>query len=133
MQTVHGVLLFVYASHHLLGFLCKPLAYGHTRIVIVGTNKNHNGINAVAMLLVALIRLSWNIVPLASAHPIYVRLDIQPIGQIAPILYFRTIVTRVGNRVAKVSHTLTLPRMCKNGLRQSLDGKSSTQQHHHQS
>ena len=46
-----------------------PFAYRHTVVVIVGTHKDEDGIEIIAMFLLQLVSLSGNIVPLSAAHP----------------------------------------------------------------
>lgn len=118
MTTVYEVLLLVDASHDFLWALCEPLTDGNASVIVVGADEDEDGIDAVAMFCPELIRLLGNIVPLASADAIDVRGDGQPILKETPVFDLRTVVARIGDGVAQIGHTLALPGMFDETLRQ---------------
>ena len=107
---------------HLFGFLLIPIADGHTLVVVVGTDKDEDGIDRVSMFGIQTVGLTGDVVPLASADSIDVGGDAQPLLQEVPVFLFLAVILRVGNRVTKVGHALLHPRMRK--CRLSIDGSA---------
>ena len=116
MLAVHHVLGFVDTRHHLFLALRKPLADGHTRIVVVGADEDHDGIDAVAMLRLQLISLARDIIPLAPALAIHTGRYLEPLLQIVPVFQCRSVVVRIRNGVAEIGHPLPFPGMVNQSL-----------------
>ena len=109
MLAVYQMLGFVDARHHLLVFFRKPLADGHTRIIVVGTDEDQDGVEVVTMFLFQLVRLALDIIPLATTHPINIWFYLEPVLQESPVFLLRPAVSWVCDRVTKISHTFSLP------------------------
>ena len=100
---------------HLCLVLVPPLTNWHTIIIVVGTHEDNDGIHILPMFTEQLIRLTGDIVPLASTHAIDVGLDTKPVREQAPEFLLRRLIIGVGNRITKISHTLTLPGVLHDG------------------
>lgn len=74
-------------SHHLFFIFVIPLTQRHPSVEIVGADEYDDGIYRVAMLSLALMRLTRHVVPLPPAHAIDVGLHLQPVIQKSPVLF----------------------------------------------
>ena len=67
-------------------FLCKPLADRNAGIIVIGSDKDHDGIEIITMLILKSVCLTCYLMPLMTALAIYKRLYIKPLLKKAPIM-----------------------------------------------
>ena len=113
MATLNHFAWLVKGYSYAVESLRVPFADRHTIVIIVGTHKDKDGIEIIAMLFLELICLAGNVVPLSAAYTINVWGDAEPILQESPVFHFRSLDVRIGDGVTEVSHFLSFPRMLK--------------------
>ena len=99
-------------STHFLFPEIPPAARRDGAIIIIGADKDDDGIRTFAMIGKKLFRLPGNIIPLAAVDAVNQRRDLQFVFQELPVIFFSSQMLGIGNGIAEKGNFFSGPRVC---------------------